>query len=95
LSAEPGGNERPPETLPRIKGTHEDDWIRACKEDPGGIPPCSPFDHGGALTEMVLLGVLATRLKDRLEWDSPGLRFTNNEEANELLHIPYRDGWTL
>jgi hypothetical protein len=88
--------ERPPETLPRIKGTHEDDWIRACKEGPDGTPPCSPFEYGGALTEMVLLGVLATRLKDqRLEWDSPGLRFTNNEQANELLHIQYRDGWTL
>jgi hypothetical protein len=45
---------------------------------------------------MVLLGTLAIRLKDqRLEWDSPGLRFTNNEKANELLHIRYRDGWTL
>jgi hypothetical protein len=45
---------------------------------------------------MVLLGVLAIRLKDqRLEWDSRALRFTNNENANELLHTPYRDGWTL
>ena len=34
---------------------------------------------------MVLLGVLATRLKDRrLEWDSAALRFTNDEEANIL-----------
>jgi predicted dehydrogenase len=87
---------RPPKTLPRVKGTHEDDWIRACKEGPGGTPPSSPFEYGGALTEMVLLGVLAIRLKDqRLEWDSAGLRFTNNEKANELLHIRYRDGWTL
>ena len=87
---------RPPKTLRRITGTHEDDWIRACKEGPGGTPPCSTFEYGGALTEMVLLGVLAIRLKDqRLEWDSPGLRFTNNEQANELLHIRYRDGWTL
>ena len=60
------------------------------------MPPCSTFEYGGALTEMVLLGVLAIRLKDqRLEWDSPSLRFTNNEKANELLHIRYRDGWTL
>jgi len=87
---------RPPKTLRRITGTHEDDWIRACKEGPGGTPPSSTFEYGGALTEMVLLGVLAIRLKDhRLEWDSPGLRFTNNEQANELLHIRYRDGWTL
>jgi predicted dehydrogenase len=88
--------ERPPKTLPRVVGTHEDDWIRACKEGPGGTPPCSPFEYGGALTEMVLLGVLAIRLKDeRLEWDGASLRFTNNEKANELVRIPYREGWTL
>jgi predicted dehydrogenase len=87
---------RPPETLRRIVGGHEGDWIRACKEGPSGLPPCSTFDYGGALTEMVLLGMLALRLKDqRLEWDSAALRFTNNEAANELLHIHYRDGWSL
>jgi hypothetical protein len=45
---------------------------------------------------MVLLGVLAIRMKDqRLEWDSQNLRFTNNDKANELLRIEYREGWTL
>ena len=87
---------RPPKKLRRITEGHEGDWIRACKEGPGGNPPCSPFEYGGALTEMVLLGMLALRLKDqRLEWDSANMRFTNNERANELLHTPYRQGWTL
>jgi predicted dehydrogenase len=87
---------RPPQRLRRVTGTHEGDWIRAVKEGPGGVPPNSPFEYGGALTEMVLLGVLAIRMKDqRLVWDSKNLRFTNNEQANELLHIQYRPGWTL
>lgn len=87
---------RPPKTLRRVTEGHEGDWIRACKEGPGGIPPCATFEYGGALTEMALLGMLAIRMKDqRLEWDSQNLRFTNNEKANELLHIKYRDGWTL
>ena len=30
-----------------------------------------------------------------LEMDPKTERFTNNEKANELLHIQYRDGWTL
>jgi hypothetical protein len=87
---------RPPKTLRRVTEGHEGDWIRACKEGPGGTPPCSPFEYGAALTEMVLLGVLAIRLKDqRLEWDGPNMRFTNNDAANALLETPYREGWTL
>jgi predicted dehydrogenase len=87
---------RPPKKLRRVTEGHEGDWIRACKEGPGGTPPCSTFEYGGALTEMVLLGMVAIRLKDqRLLWDSKGLRFTNSEKANELLHSPYREGWTL
>ncbi len=82
--------ERPPRTLRRVIEGHEGDWIRACKEGPNGVPPCSPFEYGGALTEMVLLGVLAIRMKDqRLDWDSQNLTFTNNEEANALLRIQY------
>jgi predicted dehydrogenase len=87
---------RPAKTLPRVKrgsGGHEQDWIRACKD---GKPASSNFDYGGPLTEMVLLGVLAMRVKDtRLEWDSRSLRITNNEKANRYVNPPYRDGWTL
>lgn len=84
---------RPAKTLPRVKGSHEGDWIRACKD---GKPASSNFNYGGALTEMVLLGMIAIRVKDRkLNWDGKNLRFTNSEEANELLHIKYRDGWHL
>ena len=87
---------RPPRRLRRVTEGHEGDWIRACKEGPRGEPPCSTFDYGGALTEMVLLGMLAIRMKDqRLVWDSANLRFTNNDKANDLLHIQYRQGWTL
>lgn len=84
------------QTLARIKqgnGAHEQDWIRACKD---GHPASSNFEYGGALTEIVLLGVLAMRMKDRyLEWGSNALRITNDDEANQLVHPPYREGWTL
>jgi len=88
---------RPPKTLPRVKAeSHEADWIRACKEGPSGTPASSNFEYGGALTEMVLLGMVAIRMKDhRLEWDAANLRFKNNEQANSLLHIQYREGWKL
>ncbi len=45
---------------------------------------------------MVLLGVLAIRMRDRrLMWDSANLRVTNDQEANALVNPPYREGWTL
>lgn len=87
---------RPARTLPRVKGGHEDDWIRACKEGPGATPASANFEYGGPLTEMVLLGMVAIRVKDqRLEWDAENLRFKNNQKATELLHIQYRPGWSL
>jgi len=60
---------------------------------PGGWDALFTLVSIGAV---VLLGVVAIRMKDtRLEWSSKNLRFTNNEEANALLKIQYRDGWTL
>jgi hypothetical protein len=45
---------------------------------------------------MVLLGTIAIRLKDhRLEQDAVSWRITDNQGANDLLHIAYRSGWKL
>lgn len=86
----------PPKTLPRVpqeEGAHEKDWVRACKE---GTPASSNFEYGGALTEMVLLGVLALRVpNERLLWDGAAQRVTNHESANALINPPYREGWSL
>ncbi len=87
---------RPPKTLPRVKDAedaHEQDWVRACKD---GKAASSNFDYGGPLTEMVLLGVVAMRVKDeKLNWDGESMSFTNNDRANELVQSQYRKGWTL
>ncbi|MDH3582589.1 MAG: Gfo/Idh/MocA family oxidoreductase [Phycisphaerae bacterium] len=85
---------RPEKTIPRVRGRHEGDWIRACKD---GNPASSNFaDYGGQLTEMVLLGVAAQRTPGQgLLWDGKALRFTNSDEANRYLHAPYRNGWSL
>lgn len=85
--------QQPEKTIPRVKGGHEGDWIRACKD---GNPASSNFaDYGGQLTEMVLLGVAAQRVPGvQLHWDAEKLEF-DNEEANRHLHTPYRKGWSL
>ncbi len=90
------GYQPPEKTIPRVTEGHEGDWLRACKEGADGKPASSNFEYGGALTEMALLGMIAIRVKNqRLEWDAENLKFKNNDEANNLLHIKYRDGWEL
>jgi len=87
---------RPAESLPRVKdgsGGHERDWVRACKD---GKPASSSFEYGGPLTEMVLLGVLAMRLRDTpLEWDGAKMKVTNNDEADKYIRPAFREGWAL
>jgi len=40
--------------------------------------------------------MVALRAKDQnLDWDAQAGKFTNNDAANELLHINYREGWRL
>jgi predicted dehydrogenase len=83
--------ERPPKTIPRVKGHHKD-WVQACK---GGRPACSNYDYAGPLAEVVLLGNIALRVRGKLYWDGPNMRFTNNDDANKYIHRKYRKGWTL
>ena len=67
--------------------------MQACK---GGPAPGSNFvDHAAHLSEVVLLGNIAIRTKEKLHWDGPNLRFTNSEAANRLINPPYRAGWTV
>ena len=83
---------RPPEVLPRI-ADHFGDWIRACK-DPAR-PASANFDYAGPLTEMVLLGNVALRAGQTIEWDGPNLRVTNLPDANRFVKLDYRPGWAL
>jgi predicted dehydrogenase len=83
---------KPAQSIPRVTGTHEQNWIDACK---GGPPACSNFEYAGPLAETVLLGNVAIRAGNRIEWDGPNMKITNIPEANELLSRKYREGWTL
>jgi len=82
---------RPPKTIPRVEGIHED-WVEACK---GGRPACSNFNISGPLSEIVLLGNIALRTGKKLTWDGDNMTFTNAPEADEYIHRTYRDGWIL
>ena len=84
--------EFPPETIPRVRVGHHRDWVQACK---GGRPACSNFDYAGPLTEMVSLGNLAIRTRQKVYWDAENMRVTNVPEANQYVRREYRRGWTL
>jgi predicted dehydrogenase len=82
----------PEKTIPRVSGTHEQDWVRACKS---GQPAGADFAYSGPLTETCLLGNVAKRIDGRIEWDAANLRVTNSPEANRLVRTEYRKGWSL
>ena len=87
------GYKKPKEMIERVRGTHQEDWIRAVK---AGKQAGSNFDYGGALSEIGLLGMIAIqRSGKRLEWDAENMMFTNDYTANELLQPSYRPGWVL
>jgi len=88
---------KPTPWIPRIPGgngdiwstnAHEQDWIRACKENPKNrIQPSSNFDFSGPFNEMVVMGVLAVRLQGlnrELQWDGENMKFTNISPTDKI-----------
>jgi hypothetical protein len=105
LLAEHGGSPRllpeatfkdaalPPSTLPPSPG-HYKEWIEACKT---GVPGTtgSTFDYACPMTEAVLLGNVAFRVGQRLDWDAGAMKARNCSQADEFLWHRYRRGYTL
>jgi predicted dehydrogenase len=82
----------PAPTIPRCASNHFAEWVTAAK---GGRPGFSNFDHGGPLTELVLLGNLAVRagVGKKLLWNGPEMKCTNVPEVNPLVRQEHRKGW--
>jgi hypothetical protein len=83
---------QPAPSIPRSRGFARD-WVDAAK---GGRPASSNFDVAGPMVEAVLLGNVATRTGEKLWWDGPAMRVTNNvPAAAQYIAPPYRAGWSL
>jgi predicted dehydrogenase len=82
----------PPETIPRVKGSHYRNWIEACK---GGAPACSNFSYAGPFAEMVLVGNIALRTGSKVEYDFVNGTVKDNPAASALLTRSYQPGWEL
>jgi hypothetical protein len=50
----------------------------------------------GPITEIAMLGNIASLMSGtELQWDGEDMTLANHPEANQHVHFPYRDGWTL
>lgn len=83
--------QRPEPTIPASVGHHQE-WFDAIRR---GTPTTCNFDYSGALTEAVVLGVVAYKSGQTLEWDSENFQITNLPDSQHLLSKEYRKGWEL
>ena len=85
-----------PQSIARAPGEfdkgHYNEWINACK---GGPKAMSNFDYSGPMTETVLLGNVALRAGQPIQWDTKQLKVTNIPEANRFVKKQYRQGWEV
>lgn len=85
------GFQPPKPSIPRSIG-HWNEWVDAIKT--GKTTTCN-FDYSGALTESVLLGVVAFRAGKPIQWDGEKLQVKGSPEAEEFLHKEYRKGFEI
>jgi len=83
--------EPPPQTIPPSIGHHQE-WIQACKTR--GTTTCR-FEYSGPLTEAALLGTVAFRVGQKIQWDAANLKAVNCPEADPWINRRYREGWSL
>jgi predicted dehydrogenase len=92
LPAEEFSDFKAPEPyIPESIGHHAE-WLNAIKN--GGPTTCN-FHYSGGLSESVLLGTVAYRAGEKIEWDAKNVKVTNSEKAQQFVHKEYRKGWTL
>ena len=53
------------------------------------------FEYSGALIEHNLLGNVAYRVGERLEWNPDKFEVTNNTDAERFIKKEYRKGWEI
>jgi len=78
-------------------GHFQKEWINACKgrSPKGGLKTSCDFEYSGTALELMLLGLVAYRVGEKVEYHGDTGRVTNSAEANALLSREYRPGWIL
>ena len=82
--------DRPKRTLPRVpKSNPHLEWIAACKGE-GPAPGSNFVDHAVDLTEFCLLGNVAIRSGQPIQWDAARMTCSNLPAADRFVRKPYR-----
>jgi predicted dehydrogenase len=72
--------------------THYFEWINACH---GGPPASANYAFEAPIVESLMLGNIAIRTQELLEWDTANFRLTRgSERATSLLTPQYRAPWS-
>ncbi|KAA6312609.1 Glucose-6-phosphate 3-dehydrogenase, partial [termite gut metagenome] len=93
-----GRNPSTPDVLRKVTGSHQMDWVRACKESASNrVETASSFSEAGPFNEMVVMGVLAVRLQalnQELHWDGEKMKFTNIPQ-DATIRTVIKDGFHI
>ena len=88
------GYTRPEPTIERVSGqNHYRDWLDAIKGEKAAA--CSDFRYAGPFTEMVLVGALALKSGEKVEYDVAKGQIMNNPKADAMITKEYRNGFEL
>jgi hypothetical protein len=82
-----------PERTAASSGLYRD-WIDACRGQKSNV--LATFETGGRLSELLMLGNIATQFPgETLEYVPTSGQIANHPEASRLLTFNYRPGWSL
>jgi hypothetical protein len=75
----------PPRSLPRIKGSHFQDWFDAIRST---RQAGAHLGYGAPLTEMALLGTLAQRTGKAIRWNRATMTADGVPEVQSFVRPP-------
>lgn len=85
------GYTAPKPFLPRSPGIYQE-WLLGILNNQ---QPMASFDYSAPLTEAILLGNVALRTGQRIEWDAANMRAKNCPAAEAFIKKTYRRGFEL
>ena len=80
---------KPKTVLPRVQ-RHETDFLDAVRT---GGRSSADFSYSARLTEIMLVGGVASLVREKLAYDFKQGKFTNSDKANAMLKRVPRKGW--